>query len=305
MSLRHSLSSASGIFAFEAAARLGSFTRAARELNITQPAVSHAIGALERHLGQRLFVRAGPKIELTECGQRLAHVTMRAFLSIEDVLSKLEEDQRREVVILSISSGMATHWLMPRYSLFKQSFPDVDLQFQLIPGRVEGPLAGCDLGLRVTSGAESKRQSGWFAPERVIAVGAPEYLRQYGSLLAPRQTHTLINLSNHWFGWSDFAHATGLHLPAVHERLTFSDYSVVLQVALGGQGLALAWTSVAAKLILEGLLVAASGKIVRTDRNYHFMLNPQRPDRQNVRDVCDWLVAEMRKDEDELKLRFG
>lgn len=306
MTLRRRLPSASAIFAFEVAARLGSFTRAARELNITQPAVSHSIASLEQYIGKKLFTRNGPRLELTDSGQRLARVTTLAFLTIEDALAEFEDqNQEREVVMLSISSGMATHWLMPRYGEFKKCFPGIDLQFQLIPGSVGGPLSGCDLGLRVTSGKDDQSLGGLFAPERVIAVGAPGYLRDHGPLQAPLRVHTLISLPNHWFGWTDFASAAGLRLPANYERLAFSDYSVVLQATLTGQGLALAWTSVASRLILDGMLVKASDAVIRTERNYHFVINPQRPARQTVRDVRTWLIEEMRKEEAELTRMFG
>jgi DNA-binding transcriptional LysR family regulator len=306
MTLRRRLPSPGALFAFETAARLGSFSRAAEELNITQPAVSHAIATLEQHLGQKLFVRAGPRIELTAAGQRLARITMRAFRSIEDTLAELAaHDQDREVVMLSISSGMATHWLMPRYGAFRAAFPEVDLQFRLIAVSVGGPLGGSDIGLRAASGADSRRLKGWFAPERVVAAGAPAYLREHGDLACPRRGHTLISLPEHWFDWPEFAAAAGLRLPAVHERLAFSDYAVVLQAALNGQGLALAWTSVASRLLLDGMLVKAAGRVVQTDRSYHLIVNPQRPPRPVVQAVCDWLIAEMARDEAALAGLWG
>jgi DNA-binding transcriptional LysR family regulator len=306
MSLRRRLPSPSALFAFEVAARLGSFSRAAQELNITQPAVSHAIAALEQHVGQKLFARAGPRIELTAAGLRLSRVTTRAFRSIEETLADLaEHDGEREVVMLSISSGMATHWLMPRYDAFKSAFPEVDLQFKLIAVSVGGPLGGSDIGLRAATGADSRRLGGWFAPERVVAAGSPGYLRDHGDLADPRRGHTLISLPDHWFDWPEFAAAADLRLPAMHERLAFSDYAVVLQAALNGQGLALTWTSVAARLLLDGMLVKAADRVVRTDRSYHLIVNPQRPQRPVVQSVCEWLIAEMARDEAALAELFG
>lgn len=306
MTLRRRLPSPSALFAFEVAARLGSFSRAAEELNITQPAVSHAIAALEQHLGQKLFQRAGPRIELTTAGQRLARTTTRAFRSIEDTLADIvEHDGEREVVMLSISSGMAAHWLMPRHGAFKAAFPEVDLQFQLIAVSVGGPLGGSDIGLRAAAGADARRIGGWFAPERVVAAGSPGYLREHGGLADPRRGHTLISLPDHWFGWPEFAAAAELRLPAGHDRLAFSDYAVVLQAALSGQGLALTWTSVASRLLLDGMLVPAADRVVRTDRSYHLIVNPQRPPRPVVLAVRDWLIAEMARDEAALAALLG
>lgn len=303
MQLRRRLPSASTLFTFEAAARLGSFSRAALELNITQPAVSHAIARLERHIGQALFVRAGPKLELTSGGERLSRVTTRAFMAVEEALKEIQShDGTRHVVMLSISSGMATHWLMPRYGAFRERFPNTDLQFQLIPGAVGGPLHNCDLGLRVAAGDASQQLEGRFASERIVAVATPGYLEGHGSLEEPLQPHTLISLSEHWFGWPDFAAATGTSLPQQANRIAFSDYSVVIQAALSGQGIALAWTSVASRLILDGLLMKASDAVMATDRNYHFVPSSQRPMRPVVQDVRHWLIEQMREEERELDL---
>lgn len=301
MALRRRLPSANALFAFEAAARLGSFSNAARELNITQPAISHAVALLERSIGHKLFRRAGPRLELTEAGERLSRAASRGFAGIEAVLSELDGlDRGREVVLLSISSGMATHWLMPRYDAFRRSFPDTQLQFQLIAGSVGGPLANCDLGLRVASGAESRRLGHRFAPERVLAVASPAYLQRHGGLEGSAGPHTLISLTDHWFDWPEFAAEGRIALPARFERLAFSDYSVVLQAALRGQGMALAWTSVASRLIIDGLLQRAGGPVIRTDRAYHLVQSSQRAPRPIVEAVRDWLIAEMAREEEML-----
>jgi len=306
MVLRRRIPSPNALFVFEAAARLGSFSRAATELNITQPAVSHAVATLEDHLGQKLFQRTGPRVELTESGTKLSRVTTRSFHAIEDVLGEIEgRDNRREVVMLSISSSMATHWLLPRYDKFRHAFPDTDLQFQLIPGSVGGPLHNCDLGLRVAAGEDSRRLEGRFAPERILVAGTPGYLQEHGTYEAPLKAHTLIELSEHWFDWVEFTGRLGQRLPAHYERMSFSDYAVVLQAALSGQGLVLAWTSVASRLIISGMLVKACETIITTDRAYHFVASSQRVIRPIVNRVRDWLIAEMQEEERQLERMFA
>jgi LysR family transcriptional regulator, glycine cleavage system transcriptional activator len=306
MILRRRIPSPNALFVFEAAARLGSFSRAASELNITQPAVSHAVATLEEHLGQKLFQRTGPRVELTENGTRLSRVTTRSFHAIEGVLGEIEgRDSGREVVMLSISSSMATHWLLPRYDRFRDSFPDTDLQFQLIPGSVGGPLHNCDLGLRVAVGEDSRKLEGRFAPERILVAGTPAYLQEHGTFEAPLKAHTLIELSEHWFDWTEYTARIGQRVPSHYERMSFSDYAVVLQAALSGQGLVLAWTSVASRLLISGMLVKACERIITTDRAYHFVTSGQRVVRPIVNQVRDWLIAEMREEERQLAAMFA
>lgn len=306
MPLRRQIPSARAIFVFEAAARHGNFSRAAAELNITQPAVSHAVSALERHLGHKLFVRSGPNIALTETGERLSRTATRAFSQIETVLQGIQpRDGEREIVMLSLSSGLVAHWLMPRYDAFRQAFPDIDLQFQLLPGRVGGPLGDCDLGLRSAVGADVRRLGGWFAPERVIALGAPAYLRENGPLDKPAGRHTLINLPTHTYGWPEFLAQTGRDADGPFAHLSFPDYAVVLQTTIGGQGLALGWTSVVSRLIIDGVLVPAAAEVIETDRSYHLVSPSRRALRPCVTEVRDWLIAEMEREERQMREMFG
>ncbi|MBX3583326.1 MAG: LysR family transcriptional regulator [Rhizobiaceae bacterium] len=301
MVLRRRIPSSNSLFVVEAAARLGSFSRASEELNITQPAVSHAIATLEKYLGQQLFVRNGPRLSLTENGKRLGQATTRAFASIENVIVEMESTaQRSEIVTLSVSTGMATHWLMPRYSQFLERFPEAALQFQLMPIRVYGPLNGCDLGLRMADPEESRRLDGRFAPERIMVVCSPSYLEEYGTFENPKKPHTLANLSGHPVDWTDFT--GGAVLDASCRRLVFSDYSVVIDTALRGLGLALGWTSVISKLMLDGQLVKASDLIIETGRAYHLVTGSNEP-RPLVVAVRDWLVDQMLEEERALVAR--
>ena len=298
MNLRRKLPSAQSLFVIEAAARLGSFSRASEELNITQPAVSHAVSALERHLGQKLFNRRGPRISLNRHGERLGKAVTHAFAEIESALEEIGAASRQsEVVTLSISTGMATHWLMPRYTDFLERFPDTNLQFQLMPGRVHGPLNDCDLGLRIADAEESSRLDGVFAPERVMVVCSPGYLAEFGSFDRPLKPHTLADLEDYPIDWNDFEARQGVRVDPAWKRLAFSDYSVVVHTALRGQGLALGWTSVISGLLLDGLLVKASEAVIETGRNYHLVLAARRPVRPLVLAVREWLIEQMRTEE--------
>jgi len=279
---------------FELAARLGNFSRAADALNITQPAVSHTISTLEEYLEEALFYRSGPKLKLTEIGERLSRVTTQSFQAIEEVVDDIRSrDHRREVIMLSLSSALVMHWLMPRYEEFRKAFRDVDLQFQLSPVSVGGPISNCDLGLRLIEDKDGNSLEGNFAPERILAVCSKTYLQEHGSLEAPVCEHTLVQLREHWFGWPEFAAKVGFHLPTPPDQISFSDYSMVIQAAISGQGIALGWTSVVSQLIMNGALVQASPTVIETNRSYHLVPSSQRPMRPIVKEVRDWMIAEM------------
>src|SRR6266478_619848 len=130
--LRRMLPSSNALFVFDAAARNGSFTAAAAELNVTQPAVSRMLRRLEQYLGVRLFDRTAGGAVLTEEGELLYRRVLDGFRSMESGLIELERRRRgTETVTLSVSSAFTTHWLMPRIDKLQRQFPSVDLRLRL------------------------------------------------------------------------------------------------------------------------------------------------------------------------------
>ena len=148
-SLRRKLPSANALFAFEAAARCGNFSKAALELYVTQPAVSRMLSRMEEHLNVKLFERAHGKVRLTEDGEILYTRISEGFRGIEAALDQIEARRTgTETITLSVSTAFTTHWLMPRMHKLRAAFPSVDLRFQLTSGPMRGPVTDVDLGLR-------------------------------------------------------------------------------------------------------------------------------------------------------------
>jgi DNA-binding transcriptional LysR family regulator len=287
------------LFVFEAAARTGNFSHAAQALGVTQPAVSRTIAALEARLGRQLFVRHGPKIELTTYGEQLSKTASGALAAIDDLIASWDQlDSDRDGVLLSISSAMATQWLIPRLGEFRERFPETDLRFELIAGTVTGnPLNKCDLGLRITPPG-GMDPAAFYVQERIQPVGSAAYVREHGTLErpVPGKSHTFIALTDHWCSWHEFATRTGVKLPEPHQILTFTDYSVVLQTALSGQGLALGWISVTSKLLLDAVLVAASDAYLDTGKNCYLIGPGNRPISPSATAVRRWMIEQIWSD---------
>ena len=170
--LRRKVPSTNSLFAFEVVARHGSFSSAAAELNVTQPAVSRTINSLEKHLGYRLFIRHGRWIDLTPNGAQLFRVTTSAFNTIEDTLSEINvRNESQERVSISMSSTAVNFWFVPRMQSFKARFPSVSLKFQTFD--VEADAKDADLSVRLSDPAERSTHRWPFADERVLAVCPP------------------------------------------------------------------------------------------------------------------------------------
>ena len=295
-SLRRSLPSSNSLFVFEAAARQQSFTKAAEDLNVTQPAVSRTLARLERHLSSKLFERSNDGVSLTENGKLLFQAVTDGFQTIEAALVEIKQRQTGlEIVTLSISSGFATHWLMPRIGALQKACPTVDLRFQLIPGAVKGPVVGVDLGMRFVPHQERDANGTFVVNEVILPICSPAYLERRDAA----GDEAFIHLGDGDLGWIDQLRRSG----GRYDLLRFSDYSVVLQAALLGQGVALGWINVVTHWLRTGALVPAGPPVVT--KRYCCLTTPRaRPAGTTTVRVRDWLIEEIRRDLDAVEERY-
>src|SRR5258708_31002985 len=117
----------SAIRVFEAAARLLSFTGAARELGMTQAAVSWQVKALERRLDQALFRRLPREVALTPAGERLARAASEAMAALRGAVSDIS-DQGEGVLSITTMQTFAERWLAPRIGGVHVSHPKIRLR---------------------------------------------------------------------------------------------------------------------------------------------------------------------------------
>jgi LysR family transcriptional regulator, glycine cleavage system transcriptional activator len=117
--------SLSGLRAFDAAARLGSFKAAAGELNVTPTAISHQVRTLEEQLGYSLFVREVRNIRLTKEGSELSIATNKAFSTLAEAISSLEDSEKK--ITVSTTPAFAALWMVPRVKDFEELNPGFSL----------------------------------------------------------------------------------------------------------------------------------------------------------------------------------
>lgn len=296
MSLRLRLPSAQALFMFESAARQRNFTHAAREFNVTQPAVSRMIARLESHIGARLFRRNPDGLALTEEGRILFAAVESGFHQVETALDDIRARQSGAgTVTLSASSAFSLHWFMPRFDRFQAAFPEIDLRFQLVRGEPSGPVEDVDFAIRYNQPSTVELDSWELVDEVVLPVCSPGYMEEFGGLdgCEDLRGHTLAHLAESprlpWFRYlSKFDYPS----PAGSRSLTFSDYTLVIQAAIKGKGIALGWWHVVAHELLQKGLVQA-GRELRTGDHYHLVATKRRPLRRPAILVRDWLLDEM------------
>jgi DNA-binding transcriptional LysR family regulator len=293
--LRRMLPSSNALFVFDAAARNGSFTAAAAELNVTQPAVSRMLGQFEEHLGVRLFDRAAGRAVLTEEGELLYRRVVDGFRSIESGLIEIERRRKgTETITLSVSSAFTTHWLMPRIDKLQRQFPSVDLRFQLISGSLRGPVENVDLGMRFRDRDEPEVGGTLVMKEVMLPICSPGY-RNMDEAGSP-EGNTIIKLADAPGDWAKEYPRFLTNRSAAAKSLSFTDYAVVVQAALLGQGIALGWLTVVSHWLLTGALVPASDTLSTTRRICEFLPPRNRSMRPVAADIKDWIIEQMRNE---------
>jgi DNA-binding transcriptional LysR family regulator len=294
-SLRRKLPSANALFAFEAAARCGNFSKAALELYVTQPAVSRMLSRMEEHLGVKLFERAHAKVRLTESGEILYKRIAEGFRGIEAALDEIEARRTgTETITLSVSTAFTTHWLMPRMHKLHKAFPSVDLRFQLTPGPMRGPVQDVDLGLRFPHRDEAHEQGVLLMPEILLPVCSPGYAEHARS--QAEEGDTLMNLSDDHRDWHRRFASFQKNGRRVARVVDFSDYAIVIQAALVGQGIALGWLNSTAYWLATGALVPGEQEAIVTERACRLLQPANRLPRSAVLELGEWFVEEMKSD---------
>jgi len=252
------------------------------------------VGRLEDALGLKLFDRTRSGLSLTEHGVTLQRAVASGFGQVSLAIEEMKRNQASgEIVTLSISSGFASQWLLPRLGRFHELFPATKLGLQVMAGRLYGPLDGADIGIRLR-GPGSMNDKLHFCPEAILPICSPGYLEKRGPLEAPSRAggHDFIHLEPTTFTWADFFKLTGIPNPGSENNVTYSDYGLPVQGAILGQGILLGWLLGVAPPLNSGKLVPACSQYVETGCHYVLEYRDSNPSAR-VRQVADWLIVEM------------
>lgn len=245
---------------FEAVARLNSFSRAAEELNVSQSAISHQIKGLEAYLGEKLFLRNGRKLALTEEGRVYLEGIGSALLQIERVSAQLLGREGSQIR-LSVISSFAVRWLVPRLPDLQRQHPQLDLVLEMTsePPTLSDRVADCFITLNAGVPAfsydvlyrerlfpVSSRQY-WQRICRELGLQEPSSDRPEEDVLAlsPNQLAVYPLLSTHSIygrragDWEEWFKAAGASLPGAARIQHFSHMLLALEAARFHQGIVL------------------------------------------------------------------
>lgn len=283
---------------FESAARLRSFKLAAEELHVTQSAVSRQIHTLESQLGVLLFRRRNRAVELTDAGEQLLPVMTRAIGEITEVTARIGTLRHGEdaplPLVISTTPGIAELWLGARLGRFCRAYPHIEPEI-LVSADLKPLQSGrADIAIHWGSGdwphlqQELLHRSVEFpaCSPRLLQRGPP--LREPGDLRHHRLLHWQ---SRGW--WGSWLRSLDIQDVDWNVGPLLHDYAMALDMAIAGEGVALADDLLASEALLSGELIKPLAE-VRAPQYQQLLLmrpDPERP--EAVAAFRDWLLNEV------------
>ena len=288
------LPSLNALYAFEVAARLGSFTKAALELGVTQTAVSHQIKQLEAELETLLFRRLGRGLALTAAGLAWQAELAGVFSRLRDANRKLRqrEASERPAVSLTTIPSFGTRWLVPRLGGFLRQHPDIDLRISTSEALVDFATEPIDVGIRFGHGRYpglhcEKLLDDFFLP--VASPGKAARLKKPQDLLQ----QTLLS-DDHRDAWPRFFGAHGLARSPRTRQHQLTDSGMLVEAAARGQGIGLARWSLIQDELRQGRLEVLFPRLPPLPVGYAYYLVGLRETfrRREVSAFREWLRSE-------------
>lgn len=288
----------SALVMFEAAARHLSFTLAARELHVTQAAVSQQVRNLERELGLTLFERHRRGLGLTREGMRLNRSVGMALEHIASTTDDMKSVAQTQGATIGVTLAIATFWLIHRLPLFRARHPKIDIRviatdrgIERITDQVDAAIAWGNPPWRGFTATLLRRGE-------AFPLCSPDYLQGRPPLTRIEQLveETLLFIDDDRPGhmdWPVFFAEHGIKKRAAHRDLKMNSLPLVLQAACEGQGIALGYGLLTDDLIARGKLVRPIDAAIRTSRSYYLLLS-ERTCSQEVIAFRDWMLEQTR-----------
>jgi LysR family transcriptional regulator, glycine cleavage system transcriptional activator len=284
--------------AFEVAARLSSFTRAAKELHVTPAAVSHQIRGLETYLGVTLFKRTTRHLELTDQGRLAAEQLREGFELLAHGVDQLRARQTRAALAVSVTNAFATRWLVPRLGAFAVRHPGIDVRLRAGGGATDFDLDEIDIAVRIGRGAFGGAVAVPLFDESVVPVASPALLRERGlrraaDLAKVQLLHdTSLRRVGRSTGWPMWIRAAKVRSLDMTSGMHFDDGHLVLQAAAAGYGVALGRLTYAVDDLAARQLKIPFGPLVETDLKYYLLLPEARAGEPSIDAFRAWIVEE-------------
>jgi putative choline sulfate-utilization transcription factor len=295
--LHRTLPPLSSLVAFDACARHLSITHAAEELSITQPAISRKIRALEADLDVALFRRGHRSLRMTADGERLHAAVSASLWRMAETAESLRNQGGEQQVSLSATLAFTTFWLMPRLPRFRAAYPHIELRMTAGDHRINLEAEGVDAAIRYGRGDWRGLETERLFGEEIYPVCSPGFHRRNPDLAAPADLRgqPLLHLDatqQSWTDWGAWFRGFGLEAPPVKRGLRFNTYTILIQAATAGEGLALGWRTLVQDFVDNGTLVRPIPESTAAPGAYHIVRPETAEPSEALESFLAWLRAE-------------
>ena len=282
--------------AFEAAARHGSFTRAADELRVTHGAVSRHVQMLEGWLGLPLFTRHNRRVVLTEAGVAYATEIGAALDRIALATARQVERGRPRLLHVNALATFTLRWLIPRLSGFQVANPAIEVRLTTSNVPLAQLAEPFDVAIRGGPETRPGHRAEPFLSERRIPVCSPALLQRL-PLAGPEQLrqHTLLHAATLPRVWPDWLRAAGVPDLEPQASVTLEHFYLTLQAALDGLGIAMGPERLIADDVAAGRLTLPFAGPSLPARSYYTYVPEPRAEDPAVRAFCGWLAEAARQ----------
>lgn len=282
---------------FEAAARLGSFQAAARELFVTPSAVSHQIKSLEAFLEVELFIRQTRRIELTSAGKEYLRSVARALNDLEKATAKLTATHNSGELHLAVAPAFLTRWVLPRISRFYDQYPNIELDIAASVDRIDFAHSETDMAVYFGDGQWDDVTLLHLKDVALVPVCSPDLLAEHAiQQPADLAQFTLLHVTERPDEWPAWFAAVGTDFRETRKGQHFSSGLLTAQAAASGLGVALTDLSLVSDEFQAGRLVVAWPTQLKLGKALYLVYQKDRPMSFAMRQFHDWIMAEMAAD---------
>ena len=278
--------------AFHASAKHLAFTMAAKELCVTQSAISRHIAGLEDYLGQKLFLRKTTGLELTEAGATYLNATRPAMAQLESATAQLMSyGGDGGALNLSVPPTFATQWLFPRLGHFKRTLPQVTLNFVRYEHAHDFSNArDFDAAIQYGYGNWPSANARYLTGEE-LSIVCSRTLRDSIGLRKPDDLRkaTLLQHIEVPLAWHDWMLEHQCDTSGSRFGPGFNQYSLIVRAAVSGFGVGLVPTCIVEDELLAGSLIEPFGKRFKSGQGYYLCAPTSKTNLSAFKLVSAWL----------------
>lgn len=296
--MRRAIPPLNPLHVFEVAARLGNFTRAAQELNVTQSTVSRQIAVLEGWLNVELFHRTKLGVSLSPAGEAYRRGIAPAFAAISDATDALREGQRRRALAVRVYPTFAVKWLIPRLAAFSSRWPELSIELRTGTTPVDFLRDDVDFSIELVSDRAVVETSRTLLRDLLQPVCSPSYRQNHPdlhieTLSSGRILHSRYR-RNDWQDWLAAKGLVGLR-DEIQKGSEFPSSLLTYEAAIQGLGIAMGQVRLLEEDIAKGRLVALFPPALERAMSYRVVWSGHRSLDAGMRTFLNWIVREARK----------